>query len=89
MRANTSPSKRYAKAVAPADLKIGDVLFFENTSPAHVRDAEHVAFWAGDNTIYHAFSPDEPIGFSAYSSYFSSRLIGAYRMLGVETVANG
>lgn len=88
MRDNTSPAKRYAKSVAFADLKIGDLLFFERTAD-NGRVATHVAFWAGDNTLYHAFSPDTPIGFTAYSSYFSSRFVGAYRVLGVETVANG
>jgi hypothetical protein len=85
---NRSPGKRYAKSVDEADLKIGDLVFFENTNPDVVRDAEHVAFWAGDNTLYHAFSPSTPIGFSSYSSYFDSRFVGAYRLLGVETVAS-
>lgn len=87
-RANDSPGKRYAKPVPFADLKIGDLLFFERTTNSG-RDATHVAFWAGDDTIFHAFSEDAPIGFSPYSSYFSSRFVGAYRLLGVETVAGG
>ena len=62
--------------------------FFERTA-VNGRVATHVAFWAGDNTLYHAFLPDTPIGFTSYSSYFSSRFIGAHRVLGVETVANG
>lgn len=85
---NRDPGKRYAKTVSKADLKIGDLVFFENTNPEVVRDAEHVAFWAGNNTLYHAFSPSTPIGFTSYSSYFDSRFIGAYRLLGVETVAS-
>ncbi len=88
MRDHTSPAKRYAQPVSQADLKIGDLLFFERTA-ANGRVATHVAFWAGDETLHHAFSPDTPIGFTSYSSYFSSRFIGAYRVLGVETVANG
>jgi hypothetical protein len=64
------------------------VLFFDRTTDSG-RDATHVAFWAGDNTLFHAFSPDTPIGFTSYSSYFGSRFVGAYRVLGVETVANG
>jgi hypothetical protein len=88
MQDNTSPAKRYAKSVDLADLKIGDLLFFDRTTNSG-RDATHVAFWAGDNTLFHAFSPDTPIGFTAYSSYFSSRFVGAYRVLGVETVVNG
>ena len=88
MRDNRSPGKRYAQSVDFADLKIGDLVFFEDTNPEVVRDAEHVAFWAGDNTLFHAFSPSTPIGFSSYSS-LSSHFIGAYRVLGVETVANG
>ncbi|MBK1787235.1 C40 family peptidase [Prauserella sp. ASG 168] len=88
MRDNTSPSKRYAKPVATSDLKIGDLLFFERTAN-NGRVATHVAFWAGDNKLFHALSPQFGIDFGSYSSYFSSRFIGAYRVLGVATVANG
>jgi hypothetical protein len=89
MQDNRSPGKRYAQSVELADLKIGDLLFFRDTNDAVVRDAEHVAFWAGDHTLFHAFSPSTPIGFTDYSAFFSSRFVGAYRVLGVETVANG
>jgi hypothetical protein len=52
-----------------------------------VREAEHVAFWAGDNRIFHACSEDEPIQETSYVN-LSSHFIGAYRLLGVETVAS-
>jgi hypothetical protein len=89
MQDNRSPGKRYAQPVELADLKIGDLLFFRDTNDEVVRDAEHGAFWAGDDTLFHAFSPSTPIGFTDCSAFFSSRFVGAYRVLGVETVANG
>jgi hypothetical protein len=86
---NRDPAKRYAKTVNEADLKIGDLVFFRDTSPFVNRSVEHVAFWAGNNTLFHAFSENDPIGFTTYNSFFDSRLVGAYRLLGVETVSEG
>jgi hypothetical protein len=88
MRAHNKPGKQFAKSVSPAELKVGDLLFFDRTTTSG-RDATHVAFWAGDNTLFHAFDPDVPIGYTSYTPYFRERLVGAFRVLGVETVSNG
>ncbi|MDW5323697.1 C40 family peptidase [Plantactinospora sp. KLBMP9567] len=87
-RTHTSPAKKYAKQVSAADLKIGDLLFYTNTAD-NGRFITHVAFWAGDNTLYDAHSPGVPVGFHANTSWWSSRFVTAYRILGVSDVASG
>lgn len=67
-------------------LKIGDLLFYENTSPDVARTVEHVAFWAGDNTLYDAHAYGVPVGYHDNTTWWSSRLVAAYRVLGVATV---
>lgn len=85
-RTHTSPAKMYAKRIPVADLTIGDLLFYENTSPDVTRTVEHVAFWAGDNTLYDAHAYGVPVGYHDNTAWWSSRLVAAYRVLGVATV---
>lgn len=87
-RTHTSPAKKYAKKVSTSDLKIGDLLFYTNTAD-NGRYITHVAFWAGNDTLYDAHNYGVPVGFHANTSWWSSRMVAAYRILGVSTVANG
>ncbi len=83
-RTNTAPAKKYAKKIPPSDVKVGDLLFYENTVESP-RDVTHVAFWAGNDTLYDALSPQAGIGFHANTPWWTSRLVAAYRILGVST----
>lgn len=87
-RSHTSPAKQYTKKIPVSDLKTGDLLFYTNTAD-NGRYITHVAFWAGNDTLYDAHSYSAPVGFHANSSWWNSRLVAAYRILGVATVANG
>jgi len=87
-RTHTSPGLKYAKEIPTSDLKIGDLLFYTNTVD-NGRYITHVAFWAGNDTLYDAHSDGVPVGFHANTSWWSSRMVAAYRILGVSTVANG
>lgn len=82
-RTHTTPALRYAKHVPASDVKIGDLLFYTNTVDSD-RYITHVAFWAGDDTLYDAHSYGVPVGFHANSSWWESRFVAAYRVLGVS-----
>ncbi|MFC0627710.1 C40 family peptidase [Kribbella deserti] len=83
-RTHTSPAKAYAKRVSPSDVKVGDLLFYRDTVESP-RAVTHVAFWAGNNTLYDALSPTAGIGYHANTSWWSSKLVAVYRILGVST----
>ncbi|TWD83704.1 cell wall-associated NlpC family hydrolase [Kribbella amoyensis] len=84
-RTHTSPAKVYAKRVPRADAKVGDLFFYERTA-ANGRDITHVGFYAGNNTQYDALSPEAGIDtHDISSSYWTSRLVEVYRILGVST----
>ncbi|TWD81369.1 NlpC/P60 family protein [Kribbella amoyensis] len=83
-RTHTSPGKVYAQKIRASEAKVGDLLFYEKTAPSS-RDITHVAFWAGDNTLYDALSPQAGIGFHANSAWWTQRLVAVYRILGVST----
>lgn len=82
---HTSPAKMYAKRIDRADAKVGDLFFYEDTVN-NGRDITHVGFYAGNDTQYDALNPDVDIAtHSISSSYWTTKLVAVYRILGVST----
>jgi cell wall-associated NlpC family hydrolase len=85
MQGHTSPAKVYAKRIPREDAKVGDLFFYERTIPDG-RDITHVGFYAGNDAQYDALSPEAGIDTHSISStWWTSRLVGIYRVLGVST----
>jgi len=85
MQGHTSPAKKYAKRIPREDAKVGDLFFYERTAD-NGRPITHVGFYAGNDTQYDALSPEAGIGTHSISStWWTSRLVGIYRILGVST----
>jgi peptidoglycan DL-endopeptidase CwlO len=84
-QSHTSPAKVYAKRIDRADAKVGDLFFYERTAD-NGRPITHIGFYAGNNTQYDALSPEAGIDTHSIStSYWTSRFVAAYRILGVST----
>jgi hypothetical protein len=85
MQEHTSPAKVYAKRIPREDAKVGDLFFYERTVESD-RAITHVGFYAGNDTQYDALSPTAGIDTHSISStWWISRLVGIYRVLGVST----
>jgi hypothetical protein len=82
-RTHTEPAKQYAMQVPVSELKVGDLLFYENTIVSTSR-ITHVAFWEENDNRFDAISSG--VGYHANSSWWDSRFVVAYRVLGVATV---
>lgn len=82
---HTSPAKAYAKQIPREDAKVGDLFFYKETADNN-RFVDHVGFYAGNDTQYDALSVSAGIAtHSITSSWWTSRLVGVYRILGVST----
>jgi cell wall-associated NlpC family hydrolase len=80
--ANSDPGRFYAVRVPFADLKVGDLIFY-NTIPGNARYIDHVAFYAGNGQVFDAQQDGVPVGY--HNDYTGSR-VAAYRVLGITTV---
>lgn len=74
----TSQAKLYAQKVPYADLKVGDLIFYDTDNDGHVN---HVATYAGGGQVFDGYDPDVPIG--QHSDWVSQRFGDhAFRILG-------
>ena len=71
-----SPAKVYAKQIPREDAKVGDLFFYKDFVD-NGRFVDHVGFYAGNNPLYDALSPDD---YEAFRAELAPRLRAAYPM---------
>ncbi|MFI2486522.1 C40 family peptidase [Promicromonospora kroppenstedtii] len=82
-RTHTSQAKIYAQKVPYSELKVGDLIFYD-TDGDYTGNITHVAFYAGNGTVFDAHQTGTPVGF--HTDWVNSR-VGAYRILGAVEFA--